>query len=311
MPEVKLIPLSLTDPHDLKELMDLEERAWHEEIDWDYGPIRKILSSFIEQRLLPGFVAIVEGKPAAYLYFLIGRLKGMIGTLFAAGPQAQRATEIILTRAIESLKDTRSVCRIEAQIIPVGGLQLTDIFLQHGFDHFLRHYLELNLNANPAPAAELEPSIVPWDPKYVWDCAEVGYRSYRNGIDAVICADYTSISNCESYIHSLAENPGCGVFLPNASFVALDRRGAPCGFILASKLSSTSGMIPQISIHPAHQGQRLGSALIQRTLERLKEAGLNQVRLTVSHQNRRAHEWYRRLGFHNRRDFGAYVWQRE
>jgi ribosomal protein S18 acetylase RimI-like enzyme len=311
MPQIDLIPLSQTDPQDLKNLMDIEERTWQDEIDWDYAPIRTILSTFIDQRLLPGFVAVSDKKLIAYLYFLVLRSKGMVGTVFATGPAAQQATEKILTRAIEALKDTKTVRRIEAQIIPIAGLQLTPIFLHHGFDHFLRHYLELDLILLPPNLPRLSMSIVPWHPQYLQQCAEVGFRSYRKGIDSVICADYRSVESCESYIRSLVENPGCGIFLPDASFIALDSRGNPCGFIITSQLSKTSGMIPQISIHPAHQGRGLGSALIRCAVDRLRQTGFRTVRLTVSHQNRRAFDWYERLGFRNRRDFGAFVWTRE
>jgi ribosomal protein S18 acetylase RimI-like enzyme len=105
------------------------------------------------------------------------------------------------------------------------------------------------------------------------------------------------------------DNPGCGVFLPGSSFVGLDSSGSPCGFILASRISSTAAMIPQISIHPAHQGKGLGNALIHRALISLQSAGFRMVRLTVTEQNRRAFEWYQRLGFKIRRDFGAYLWK--
>ena len=34
------------------------------------------------------------------------------------------------------------------------------------------------------------------------------------------------------------------------------------------------------------------------------------VSLTVTKKNRRAFEWYQRLGFRVKKEFGAYVWQR-
>jgi len=68
-------------------------------------------------------------------------------------------------------------------------------------------------------------------------------------------------------------------------------------------------MIPQISILPTHQGRGLGTALMQMANHGLRSAGFRAVRLTVTRQNRRACEWYQRLGFTVRRDFGAYVWQ--
>lgn len=311
MPEMILKPLSQADFDSMATLMNQEEQSWLHELDWDYSPIRRILFSFLQQRLLPGFLAANGSKAVGYAYFLISRSKGMIGNVYATLPDAQEAATEILSRSIESLKETRNLRRIEAQIIPLNGLDLTEIFLRHDFQCFLRHYMELDVTTGVWPEPTYQGTIVPWHPKYLLPAAKVAYLSYRNGIDSVISEDYDSEANCENYLRSLVENPGCGIFLPDSSFVGLDNHGVPCGFILTSRISPVSAMIPQISIHPAHQGRGLGSALVQHSLNRLKSATYPAVRLTVSQQNQRAYKWYLRLGFKIRRDFGAYVWQRE
>ncbi len=79
---------------------------------------------------------------------------------------------------------------------------------------------------------------------------------------------------------------------------------------MTSRLSRRAAMIPQISIHPEYQGKGLGSALVHLALHRLASAGFRTVRLTVTQENRRAYEWSLRLGFKNRRNFDACVWQR-
>jgi ribosomal protein S18 acetylase RimI-like enzyme len=309
MSYIKLEPLSQAETSLMATLMDEEEQAWLRELDWDYAPIRRILESFLRQRLLPGFVLANDTKILGYCYFLISHLKGVIGTLYASPPYGQQAADSILSRTIESLKAIRNVRRIEAQILPLNGLNPDPIFASHGFENFLRHYLELDLSIRewlePKPSA----AIVPWHSSHLLPAAGVAHRSYRNGIDAIICADYGSEATCAAYLRSLVDNPGCGVFLPGSSFVGLDSRGAPCGFILASRISNTAAMIPQISIHPAHQGKGLGNALIHRALSSLQPAGFQLVRLTVTGQNRRAFEWYLRLGFKIRRNFGAYLWK--
>jgi ribosomal protein S18 acetylase RimI-like enzyme len=309
MSHIKLEPLSQAETNLMATLMDEEEQAWLRELDWDYAPIRRILESFLKQRLLPGFVLASDAKILGYSYFLISHLKGVIGALYASPPHGQQAADSILSRTIESLKAIRNVRRIEAQILPLHGLNLDPIFASHGFQYFLRHYLELHLPIREWPEPKPSGAIVSWHSSHLLPAAGVAYRSYRNGVDALICADYGSEANCAAYLRSLVDNPGCGVFLPGSSFVGLDSRGSPCGFILASRISSTAAMIPQISIHPAHQGKGLGSALIQRALSSLQSAGFQMVRLTVTAQNRRAFEWYQRLGFKIRRDFGAYLWK--
>jgi ribosomal protein S18 acetylase RimI-like enzyme len=282
-----------------------------DQLDWDYSPIRKILSSFMRQRLLPGYVAFKQEEARAYSYFLIQRDKGIIGTLFSTPPNPQAAAAGVASRAIGWLKNSQNIRRIEAQIFPLNGLDLTEIFDRHGFQHFPRHYLELDLESLREPyGSSCDETIIPWDSGCLPMVADVIYRSYKNEIDAIICEDYSTKSGCETYLRSLVDNPGCGVFIQESSYLGLDRQGLPCGFVISSRISSRAAMIPQISIHPSHQGRGLGSRLIYRSLAHLKMLGYVKVRLTVSQQNRRAYEWYRRLGFTDRIRFGAYLWQR-
>ena len=69
-------------------------------------------------------------------------------------------------------------------------------------------------------------------------------------------------------------------------------------------------MIPQIAVDPSCQGKGLGNALMSRALDSMKSSGIQTVSLTVTGENRRAFDWYERLGFRIRKEFGAYVWQR-
>jgi ribosomal protein S18 acetylase RimI-like enzyme len=49
---------------------------------------------------------------------------------------------------------------------------------------------------------------------------------------------------------------------------------------------------------------------MNRAFAQLKALGCHTVSLTVTKENLRAFEWYQRLGFKMRKEFGAYVWQR-
>jgi len=149
-----------------------------------------------------------------------------------------------------------------------------------------------------------------WNSLNLINVSEILLKSYFNQTDAVICADYRTTSGCESYLRSILENPGCGIFLPEVSFMGLDESDRPCGFIIGCRLSSGVGMIPQIAVHPAYQGKKLGNALMDRTLMEFRNMGFQRVTLTVTSENRRAYEWYGRLGFQVRKDFGAFVWER-
>jgi ribosomal protein S18 acetylase RimI-like enzyme len=311
MPDLRLEQINQTDRRLMSSLMDAEEQAWRSELDWDYTPIRHILNSFIGRRALPGYVALRGESAVGYTYFLIQKDRALVGAVYATAPDAQLIADALLSLELTGLKDTRNIRRIEAQPMPLSGVDFSGVFTSHGFQRYLRDYRELDLTTFAAQTRDVSAvQIVPWDSGYISLAAELAFRSYRNEVDAVISEDYCSITGCEGYLRSLVEQPGCGIFLPNASFISLDLNGAPCGFIISSRISGRSAMIPQISIAPSHQGIGLGTQLIVRALQSMRQAGFRAVRLTVTHKNRRAYEWYTRLGFNLRRNFGAYLWLR-
>ncbi len=311
MPDLRIQRINESERPPLAALMDEEERRWQAELDWDYSPIRRILDTLVARRALPGLVAMEGRRAAGYTYFLIHNRRAVIGSAYARPPGAQAVVEALLAPALEDLQGSAGIRRIEAQVMPLNGVDLDCIFLRHGFRSYLREYLELDLAAfGPSAHTGGAAEIVPWDSGYLRQAAAVARRSYQNEADALISEDYGSDEGCEGYLRSLVEHPGCGVFLPEASFIALDSAGAPCGFIISSRISAGAGMIPQISVAPSHQGLGLGSRLMARALQRMKEEGLRCARLTVTRDNRRAHAWYLRLGFASRLTFGAYVWLR-
>jgi ribosomal protein S18 acetylase RimI-like enzyme len=196
--------------------------------------------------------------------------------------------------------------------MPFYNLNLTATFTQHGFGYYPRYYLDLDLDrsAPKAPSYSAE-KIIPWSSAYLERAAEMTMMSYRDQTDAEICEDYRTKAGCESYLRSLVENPGCGIFMPETSFMGLDGQGYPCGFVICCRIAGGAGMIPQIAVHPSYQGRGLGNALMNRSFEQLKALDFHAVSLTVTKKNRRAFDWYQRLGFKIRKEFGAYVWERE
>jgi ribosomal protein S18 acetylase RimI-like enzyme len=312
MPDLKFTPISYADPEFLSALLDEEEICWREELGWDFAPVRRILSSFIEQRLLPGYVASDDHSVIGYTYFLRHLTKGIIGTLYASRvAHAQEMVDEILALSVKCLKETGGIRRIEAQIMPFNSLDLSGAFTRQGFRCYPRHYLEIDPHSYTGtgfpPGKE---KIVHWDESFLACAAEVTLKSYEHQPDAQICEDYRTLQGCENYLRSLLENPGCGHFLPGASFVGLDTRGSPCGVIVGSRISERAGMIPQVAILPSSQGRGLGTALMSHCLSYFKTHGYRTVSLTVTQKNKRAYDWYYRLGFRPRKEFAAFVWDR-
>ena len=312
MLDLKYLPISYSDPSILFSLMEEEEQAWMNDLGWDYSPIRQILASFIRQNLLPGYVAVNKNEAIGYTYFLMNQSKGIIGAIYVKTTEhSQEITDKLLSLTISGLKDSPRIRRVEAQIMPFNDVDITEIFTQNGFRYFPRCYLSMNLNTGLQKQLHASPAkIVRWNSSYLSHTAEILLKSYLNQTDAVICADYRTAAGCESYLRSILENPGCGVFMPEVSFMGLDESDEPCGFIIGCRLSDAVGMVPQIAVHPSYQGKKLGDALMNRSLEEFRKLGFQRISLTVTPENRKAFEWYDRLGFKVEKNFGAFVWER-
>ena len=297
-------------------LMKEEARMWLTDLGWDYSAIQEVLLSFIRKKMLPGYAALADGnKPVGYTYFLANGERGSIGALYtlptAQPAQAQKIADDLLELAITCFQDSIDIRRIEAQILPFHGQNFSRIFSKCGFCHYPRLYLVRNIGAeNTEKEPDAPTKIIPWDSLLIGSTAVMTVASYRNHTDYEILEDYITPASCENYLRGLIASPGCGEFLPDASFICLDEHGNPCGYVICSRISDGCALIPQIATHPAWQGRGLGAAMISRCLRQLKAMNFHSLSLVVTEKNSRASEWYRRMGFQPRREFGAFIWNK-
>ena len=92
-----------------------------------------------------------------------------------------------------------------------------------------------------------------------------------------------------------AQDPRQWLFL-----VAVDgqRPGKMLGFVRAMRQGPEQNWwIAGLGVRPACRGRGIGEALVRQALERLREAGVGQVHLSVNRASRPAIELYRKLGF--------------
>jgi len=312
MSDLKYLPISYLDSHFLSSLMQEEEKSWMDDLGWDYSPIRRILVSFMDQKLLPGYVAVHKNAAIGYTYFLMNGTKGIIGSVYVQNTDhSPEITDSLLSLTISGLKDMHRIKRVEAQIMPFNDLNLSEVFIRHGFHCFPRSFLKLDMNAYPGQTRrKFVEKIIPWSYTDLSTMAGIVFESYKEQADAVLCADYRTLSGCEGYLRSIVDNPGCGVFMPETSFIGLSEKNTPVGFVIGCRISDGIGMIPQIAVHPSYQGRKLGDALINQSFRRFKDMGFQSITLTATPENSRAYEWYCRLGFKTGKEFSAFVWER-
>lgn len=309
-------PLISVDPYQLSGLLAEERQDWIEALNWDPYDAQQLLLKYVGQRMLPGLAAFDGQRLVGYTYYLTRNRVGVIGTLYFSRSYRQSGlAHDLLSETMTCLRDLAVVDRIETQIFPFG-VDLVPIFRNSGFQFYRRHYLCKDLTAAPAaPPHDRTKNrgdfhLIPWRPQYMEKSAMIIQAGYTSSIDLEICREYGSYESCLTFIRNLTSNPGCGTFLPTASFVAVDSNQLLSGVLMASRLLPTTALIAQIAVLPGYQGCGFGAALMDCSLGSLRQMGYTQVCLSVSEENERAFHWYRQLGFEPRRELLAFVWSR-
>lgn len=307
-------------------LLQVESRAWLEDLHWDYSSSSALVASYLQEKRLLGF-ALLEGDVAqAYcLYFREGS-KGLIGTLFALpGNSPSEAALNLLDKAIDALVGFADVRRIEAQLPHFRFDQIGPYFRSMAFQSYLRQFMTFRLGISAASCQsddlpnglrrenEAPGDFVfhPWERRHDREAAQLLHRVYQNHIDAAVNDQYCSIAGTTHLVESIVRNRGCGDFLPQASIAAVHRStGKLAGILGLTAVRPGTAHIPQIAVATGYQGIGLGSAMLRIAFEKLARGGFSEVSLTVTALNSSAARLYERTGFRTFREFGAFVWNR-
>ena len=307
---MNVTPLTQTQLHRLGPVLDEEVECWRRDLFWDYGPSVDLIRRFVSSQSLPGFVLSDSSDVVGYTYYVINQPVGFIGDLFVKASHAGLSSyRVLLHRALAVLREIPVVSRIECQIFPFNT-DVAPLFLEAGFEARKRYFL--NRTVSGGDGAQLTDqglgcAIRPWDRGFFDEGARVVYDSYLNSPDHELCFDYQSLEGCARFLRNLVDNPGCGDFFQEGSFVALDEEGRVCGLIVTTRISEHTGMVPQISVRRDWQGRGVGTGLMRLYFQKASQHALKRVTLSVSAENRGAYDLYRRLGFSQAKTFHAFV----
>lgn len=299
------------DPRALRDLMAEEASMWRDVLRWDYRSTVEFLKSFISRKLLPGYV-VFDGKQAVgYLYMILDGGRGIIGNVYVQRKSWGDGMEKqLVASAVEALKATPGIDRIEAQLMLFSGTDLKETFQNAGFEGYQRHFLSLDIrNWRGEKQSPPDLEIVSWHVGMISEASKVVFDSYIGGIDAHFSYNFSRREKCLEFVNNLVQREGCGKFLQQMTTVGFkDRRMT--GVVIATGLSRGTGHLPQISVAPDFQGEGAGSYLVAESLRRFKAAKYRHVSLTVTERNEKAYAWYRRIGFEEVLPFNAYLWLR-
>ncbi len=309
-----MAPLSVVTPRRLKPVLDEESSCWSRQLGWDFRSAATLIQQYVATRSLPGFALLGDAgeEVVGYAYYVIDQAVGYIGNLFVNQCNATaQAYRLLAERTVATLRQTSRLSRIECQLFPFN-FEFPPIFGELEFEVRRRHFLGRPVASDDlkeaAPPAGFEFGLTPWKSAFFMQAAETVFDSYQGAFDQALCRDYQSLRGCIRFLRNLIESPGCGQFNPEASLLALDRKGRVAAVLVASQIGPGKAMIPQISVRRAYQGRGLGSLMLKRCFRIAAATQLDSVSLSVSESNSRACQLYRRLGFEDVKLFHAYVW---
>ena len=310
---MNIVDLRQTSVRQIEPLLEEEARHWRDELHWDYRGALELIKRFLDAHALAGCVAFENGSAAGYSFYVLEEQKGLIGGLYVSARFPQESIgRKLLEELLYSMRGIPHLARIEAQLMPFSG-PVDSPLLDQGFRLYTRQFMLLDLHkiADGPAAASNGMRLARWHDRYFEPCAKLIYLAYANHVDGEINDQYRSRSGAVKFLKNIILLPGCGQFVPGASFV-LHQPGSDelVAAVLTSEVSSGVGHTTQICVMPGYQGHGLGRMLMNTSAEALRSMKFRELTLTVTSENRGAVLLYEKLGFRTIKSFTAGVWPR-
>jgi ribosomal protein S18 acetylase RimI-like enzyme len=297
----------------LKPVLEAESLVWHHRLRWDFHASANLLLQYLDSRLLPGYVAIENGRICGYVFCVYESEKALVGDVFAmpsaSNPQSTADVErSLLEHMIELLQHSPGVDRIESQLLlrPHGTHEET--LRQNGFQIYERLFMELDLGSAQLVDAPLdglkELELRTWKDSDFSAAGHLIAQAYEGHLDGIINDQYRSVAGSLRFLHNIVRFPGCGLFDPTASRV-LSYRGRDEIAALEDV-----GHVTQLCVSRQYRRRGLGAWLLAECSRTLRSRGFQALTLTVTQQNADAVALYHRTGFITRQTFDAMVWER-
>jgi ribosomal protein S18 acetylase RimI-like enzyme len=310
---MNIVDLRQTTVRQIEPLLEEEARHWRDELHWDYRGALELIKRFLDAHALAGSVAFENGVAAGYSFYVLEDQKGLIGGLYVSSKFPQDSIgRRLLEEMLYSMRALPHLARIEAQLMPFSGPVDTPL-LDQGFHLYTRQFMLLDLqNVNEGKSGvSAGMRLNRWNDRYFEPCAKLIYLAYANHVDGEINDQYRSRTGALKFLKNIILLPGCGQFVPTASFV-LHEPGSEelVAAVLTSEVSPGVGHTTQLCVLPGYQGHGLGRMLMQTSADALRSMKFRELTLTVTSDNRTAVQLYERLGFHTIKCFTAGVWPR-
>ncbi len=320
--QLEVLDLRHFSANSLRPVLEAENRVWSERLDWDYRASTNLLLQYLDARVLPGFVAVEEGRVLGYTFCVYEDRKAVIGDVFALGDSRRGYTQaqiesILLEHLIALLQHSPGVERVESQLLLHRHDLHANLFRGAGFSVYRRIYMDLDLRAaalretvareQALSAQGLE--LRTWQESDFHPAGSLIANAYEGHLDSTINDQYRSVAGSLRFLHNIIRFPGCGVFDPQASFVLAARgSGTLAGLVLCSRVREDVEHVTQLCMAGRARGAGLGTLLLEVAARSLVARGFTKLSLTVTGGNERAAALYQRVGFREQHSFDAMVW---
>jgi ribosomal protein S18 acetylase RimI-like enzyme len=310
---MNIVDLRQATVRQLEPLLLEEGHHWRDELHWDYRGALDLIKRFLDAHALSGCVAFHNGTAVGYSFYVLEEHKGLIGGLYVSPSREQEPIgRRLLDEMLFNMRALPHLNRIEAQLMPFGG-PVDDALREQGFRLYTRQFMLFDLlkKSEAMPSTNSGLRIDRWNDRFFEPCAKLIYLAYANHVDGDINDQYRSRNGALRFLKNIILLPGCGQFLPSASFV-LRHPGSDdlAGAVLTSEVSPGIGHTTQICVQPGFQGHGLGRMLMLAAADALRAHKFRELTLTVTSENRAAVHLYERLGFSTIKSFTAGVWPR-
>ncbi|MGO9640835.1 MAG: GNAT family N-acetyltransferase [Candidatus Acidiferrales bacterium] len=315
---MSIVELRQLSVHQLEPLLQEESRFWREELRWDYRNSIDLIRRFVDARSLAGSAILENGQAAGYAFYVIEDCKGLIGGLFVSPryDQLKLAAEL-LADVPATLRALPHISRIEVQLMPFGN-PLDSVLAGQDFRLFPRNFMMLDFppddsllsyDAPARPPAASAFLLERWDHRFFDAASRLIQLAYANHVDGEINDQYRTQSGALKFLKNIVVLPGCGQFLPEASFVLRPPHTPELtGLVLTSTVSPGVAHTTQICVMPGYQGHGLGRLLLDASIQALRARSYSALSLTVTAANSRACLLYEHMGFRTIKSFSAGVW---
>lgn len=307
----------------IRPVIEAEGELWRRRLHWDYRTSAKLLMQYLDSHSLPGYAALEAEKVVGYAFCVYEETKAIVGDVFAVDglPSAPGGNAVapavettLLKHLFETLLNSPQVNRVESQLLLHPSGAHAEIFRANHFRIFRRLFMVQRVQGTSSHIRitlpdELEVRV--WRDDDINSASRLIAEAYRGHPDSLINDQYCSVHGSLRFLNNIVRYSGCGQFSPQASHVVVHKPSRELiALILGSRVSSQSGHITQVCVHPNYRRIGLARMLLSAAADCFIRQGAEEISLTVTEANNHAIDLYKDNGYTCAHVFDAAVWVR-